>query len=283
MANFLTEFRDILAKGDDLPTLPGVVRELQAALDDEFVSGGRIASIINRDPPMATRLLRLANSAAFNCGTAVGEVNTAIQLLGFRQVRALCIALAVVNAFSHRRDGLIHGSFWQHSAGVAFAARELARCLGYSEIPLEQLYMGGLLHDVGLLLMDQHFPTRLEDSLDVAQACDEPLWRAESILLGTDHAEIGSLLLGSWSLPPAIVSMVASHHNPRLAPEKYRDACWLIFAAEIICGGLAPSLPIERLTRARAVSILDTMRAADYDVDALLMELWVATEEFAPV
>ncbi len=283
MANFLAEFRDILAKGDDLPTLPGVVLELQAALDDELVSGGRIASIINRDPPLATRLLRLANSAAFNCGTAVGEVHTAIQLLGFRQVRALCIALAVVNAFSHRRDGLIHGSFWQHSAGVALAARELARCLGYSEIPLEHLYMGGLLHDVGLLLMDQHFPARLEDSLDVAQACDEPLWRAESILLGTDHAEIGSLLLGSWSLPPAIVSMVAAHHNPHLAPEKYRDACWLIFAAEIICGGLAPALPIERLPRARAVSILDTMRAAEYDVDALLVELGAVTEEFAPV
>ena len=213
MANFLAEFRDILEKGDDLPTLPVVVLELQAALDDELVSGGRIASIINRDPALATRLLRLANSAAFNCGTAVGEVNVAIQLLGFRQVRALCIALAVVNVLSNRRDGLIHGSFWQHSAGVALVARELARCLGYSEIPLEHLYMGGLLHDVGLLLLDQHFPKRLEDSLEVARACDEPLWRAESILLGTDHAEIGSLLLGSWSLPPAIVSMVAAHHR----------------------------------------------------------------------
>ncbi len=283
MANFLDEFRDILARGDDLPTPPSVVLELQASLDDEMVSGGKIATIINRDPSMVTQLLRAANSAAFNCGTAVGEVDTAIRVLGFRQVRAMCIGLAVVRAFSVRRHGPIGGSFWHHSTGVALVARELSRCLGYSEIPPEEVYVGGLLHDVGLLLLDQHFPTRLKDSLVVAQACGEPLWKAETILLGTDHAEIGALLLGRWGLPQSIVSMVAAHHNPQLGPQKYRDACWLIFAAEIICGGLGPSLQIEQLTRARALSILEIMRAADHDVHELLRGLSIEMEELAAV
>ena len=278
MANFLGEFRDVLAMGKDLPTLPGVVLELHTALDDELVSQTEISGIINRDPPLATRLLRLANSAAFNCGTPVGDVSSAIQLLGVRQVRLLCVALSVVKVFSNGQGVLEHRSFWRHSAAVARAVRELARRLGYTGTPLAHLYIGGLLHDVGLLLLDQYFPQKLRHSLDMAQDGDEPLWRIESFVLGTDHGELGGLLLGRWMLPESIVSMVADHHHPKESPKKYRDPCWLIYAAEVICSGLGPSIPIERLTQARAESIVGIIRSADYSIDELLDDLDANTE-----
>ncbi|MDJ0766932.1 MAG: HDOD domain-containing protein, partial [Myxococcota bacterium] len=149
MASFLGEFRDVLQKGEDLPSLPAVVFELYAALDDDLVSVDQIASIIERDPGLATRLLRLANSAAFNCGDPIGDLTGAVHLLGVRQVRALCIALSVTNMFQTRSGGLLGTDFWDHSAGVAVAARELGLCLGYHEIAAGELYVAGLLHDVG--------------------------------------------------------------------------------------------------------------------------------------
>lgn len=278
MANFLGEFREVLAMGKDLPTLPGVVLELHTALDNELVSHAEIAGIINRDPPLAGRLLRLANSASFNCGTPVGDVGSAIQLLGVRQVRLLCVALSVVKVFSCGRGVLEHRSFWRHSAAVARAVRELARRLGYTGTPLGQLYVGGLLHDVGLLLLDQYFPQKLRHSLDMAQDGDEPLWKIESFVLGTDHGELGGLLLGRWMLPESIVSMVAEHHHPKESPKKHLDACWLIYAAEVICGGLGPSIQIERLTQPRAESIVEIIQSASFNIDALLDDLGAQTE-----
>ena len=270
MTGFIDEFRDVLERGRDLPTLPQVVLELHAALDNEMVSHGEIAAIVNQDPPLATRILRLANSAAFNVGTPIGDIGSAMHLLGIRHVRVLCVALSIVNVFSGARGVLNHRSFWGHSTAVALTVRELARCLGYSGVPHEHLYVGGLLHDVGLLLLDQYFPRRLRDSLDIAHGCDEPLWKTETFVLGTDHGEIVGLLLGHWHLPSPIVSMVAAHHHPLESAQEHRDASWLLYAAEIICGGLGPAVEIERLTPERATTLVDIIQSADYDVDGLL-------------
>lgn len=272
VSNFLAEFRQVLAIGDDLPTLPSVMLELQATLEDELASDGQIAVIIERDPPLATRLLRLANSAAFNLGTPIGEVRQAIQLLGHRQVRLLGVALSIVNTLSIRRGVLDLRSFWHHSAAVAAAVQKLARCLGYSGLPPEQLYVGGLLHDVGLLLLDQYFPERLRDSLDIAKGCEEPLWRTETFVLGTDHGEIGGLMLGRWSLPDPIVSMVEAHHHPQSSGSKHRDLSWLAYAAETMCSGLGPAVAIERMTPSSAESVVAAIQSEDYDVDELLEE-----------
>lgn len=269
MANFLREFRYVLAKGDDLPSLPSVVFELYSVLNNDMSSGASIAEIIERDPAMATKLLRLANSAAFNCGSPIGDVAGAIQLLGIRQVRAMCVALSVTNMFSSRDGGLVGTAFWEHSAGVANTARSLARCLQYTHVSAGELYVAGLLHDVGLLVMDQRFSEELRGAYEVAKSCDSPLWKGENITLATDHGEIGGLLLDRWELPSSIVSMVTAHHNPKLAPAKYRDPCWLIYTAEILHGGLGTEFEIECHSREQAQEFLDLIRKSGFDIEEL--------------
>ncbi len=283
MSNFIGELREVLERADDLPTLPVIVLELHAALDDEFARDHEIAAIINRDPALATRLLRLANSAAFNVGTPVADVAGAIQLLGTNQLRVVSLAVAVVNAFSSKRGGLGHRTFWYHSAAVATATRALARCLNYRHIPLETLYVGGLLHDIGLLVMDQYFPDMMQRSLAKAVTGDDPLWKVEHDVLGTDHGEIGGFLLGRWSLPETIIAMVGSHHHPNQGPAEHRDAAWLVYAAELLCGGFGPSLQVERITEAQASGILAAMQSEEYDAEHLLAELDVAAQEVAAV
>lgn len=279
MTNFLGEFRDVLARGDDLPTLPTVALELHRVLDNEHVGAFDVARIIERDPALATRLLRLANSAAFNRGSPVGSVSHAVQMIGLKHVGTLCLALSVVNAFSSRRGGLGHRSFWQHCAGVAFVTRDLARHIGYRDVAPEQMYIGGLLHDVGLLLLDQFFPTYLQQSIAEAysQAC--PLNVAEEQILGTDHGEVGGLLLGRWSLPEPIVAMVSSHHQPAGGSRQYRDACWIVYCAEMICCQHGPTLSLEGLNAERA-SFVVTSLTAQYDVASILDDLNTSALDF---
>jgi putative nucleotidyltransferase with HDIG domain len=283
MTSFVAELRDVLARGQDLPTFPAVALELHSALDSETLSDSQVAAIVSRDPPLATRLLRLANSAAFNRGAPVGEVTQAVRVLGLRQVRALCTALAVVGAFSKRRGGLPLKSFWFHSAGVAFAARELAGCLGYRHLAPEQLYVGGLLHDIGLLLLDQYFPERMQGSLVAAQRRHDSLAKVESDVLGMDHGEIGGLLLGRWSLPAPIVAMVTSHHHPQDSSPEHRDACWVVYAAEMLCRCLGPSLQVEQLAETRAFNVLNALREAQYPVDKLVDGIQQSAQESATI
>lgn len=260
----------MLAAGGDLPTLPSVVLDLQAALEDDLASGARIAAIIRRDPAMATRLLRVANSSAFTTGSPVSSLDAALQLLGFRQVRSICMGIAVMGAFRRPGSGLLDQRFWQHSVAVATLARELARGLGYTALPLDELYVGGLVHDVGFVLLDQYFPKALQEARVVAAATGTPLWMTERIALGTDHGEVGGMLLDAWALPAGIVAAVACHHHPRQAPARHRDAVWLTFAAERLCASFGPALAIEGLAGEGSEAMLDAMRSAGCDVDAVL-------------
>lgn len=271
MAKFIEQFRTVLASGEDLPALPGVVLELQAALEDDFASGDRIAGIIQRDPAMASRLLRVANSSAFSTGTPVSSLATALQLLGFRQVRSICMGIAVVSAFRRPGSGLLDQRFWQHSIAVATLARELARGLRHPSLPMDEVFVGGLLHDIGFVLLDQYFPDALKEARMVADATGTPLWMTERIVLGTDHGQIGGMLLDAWGLPAGIAAAVSCHHHPRQAPERYQDVVWLTYAAEALCAGHGPALAIEGLSGAGTDPMLEAIRDAGCDIDTVLI------------
>ncbi len=280
MSSFLGELRDVLTRGDDLPTLPAVVFELHGVLENENTSQHEVTAVIQRDPALATRLLRLANSATFNRGSPVGSVDQAVRLLGLKQVGALCIALSVVNAFNQGSGRLDHASFWEHSAGVALAAVRLAESCGSSQIPPEQLYVGGLLHDIGLLLLDQYFSEWLRSCLAHAGAQSIALHDAEADVLGIDHGEIGGLLLGSWSLPHPIVAMVTHHHHPGVAPAEHKNACCIIHASETMCGAKGPSLDVESHDE-DPTDVLHALDTHDADIDAIFADLTAEASVFA--
>ena len=129
--SFIPQLTEFLQQGKDLPTLPEIVLELHAALDDELSSDGQITGIIEADPALASRLLRVANSAFFNRGDRIGTVLAAIQRLGVNRVRSICIVLDIVKWSSARNGALNHREFWAHSAAVGTEqnGRERARSL----------------------------------------------------------------------------------------------------------------------------------------------------------
>jgi HD-like signal output (HDOD) protein len=106
--------------------------------------------------------------------------------------------------------------------------------------------VAGLLHDVGLLVIDQFFPDEFDRLAALRQEIELPLWQHEEDLLGMDHGDVGGLLLGSWSLPPAVVDAVTYHHRPHEAPEQHRGVCQTVHAAEVLCTELGRGLSDEQ-------------------------------------
>lgn len=263
--------RDLLARGENLPTLPTVVFQLHKVLDNEHAGAADVAAIIERDPALTARLLRTANSAAFaGPGGRIGSVFAAVSRLGINQVRAICIALAVVKAFHSRAKGLDHQAFWIHSAAVGMVARRLWDLFGNDPaIEADDMYVAGLLHDTGLLVLEQHFPAEFGEVLQVQTANGGRLWQNEEEHLGMDHGAVGGLLLGRWSLPQFIADAVTNHHHPHQAQDQVQNACRIVQAAEVLCSEHGVGLPLEGAVDCSAADVLGELGASDADVEAM--------------
>ncbi len=280
MAIFITEIKDFIQRGKNLPTLPEVVLKLHDALDDEFSSDGQIAAIVDGDPALAARMLRLSNSAFYH-GDRIGNVLAAIQRLGVNRVRSICVVLEIVKWSSPRQGGggLDHREIWTHTAAVGFAAQAIGERLAATRpTNVSDLYMAGLLHDIGHLVLDQFFPEHAREVLDVKGNFDLPLWKVEAMVLGMDHGEIGGLLLGSWSLPNVLTDIVTNHHHPDTTSAAYREACTVVHAADVLCNTSDLGVQIEGPGEVDVVEALSSVGLAEEDIDTILTEVNVVRE-----
>jgi HD-like signal output (HDOD) protein len=199
----------LLDKIRELPPLPLVARKLVETMQGDACTTDEVTQIMSCDQALAAQVLKLANSSFFGLSGQVGTVSRAVVLLGFSAVRSLAISLGVANALrgiAHRRDVT---PFWQHSIACAAGARLLALDAGRSDP--EEAFVGGLLHDVGALILDLVSAPGTYDR--VVQSADDIL-AAEEAAFGIHHAKAGQTLLRHWRLPEALCHGVRFHHHP---------------------------------------------------------------------
>lgn len=211
MPTLADDLVDLLATSPDLPTLPETVLELMGLLRRDDISTSEITDRIRRDPALSARILRAANAAAIaRAGVSVANVESALARLGLRRVGSLCLAVETIRAF----DGegrLDHRAFWEHSFTVASVSVALGDAAG---LPASgDLYMAGLLHDVGLLVLDQRLPAAYVQVVE-SRPTGIPRAQWERDVLGMNHGHIAAHLLARWSMPEAMVNAVRDHHAP---------------------------------------------------------------------
>jgi HD-like signal output (HDOD) protein len=267
--------RDLLAKGENLPTLPTVVFQLHKVLDDELAGAAEVAAIVERDPSLTARLLRAANSPAFSRGgVRIGSVAAAVARLGVTQVRGICIVLAVVKAFRSHTGGLDHQAFWVHSAAVGMTAKRLWEVFGKDRmITSDDLYVAGLLHDAGLLVLEQHFQAEYVEVREALSLLGGRLWQMEEQHLGMDHGAVGGLLLGRWSLPQFIGEAVTNHHHPHQAGDQFQEICRVVQAAEVLCTECGARLDEEGQADCSAADVLTEMGASESELETIVVEI----------
>lgn len=201
---------------DGIPPLgscSGIMQEIETALADDNCTLASLAEIVEKDPDLTARLLRLGNSAFFGFPTRLETVSEAVSLIGIQQVQDLIMASSVVEMFEGiSPDSVSMESFWKHSLGCAVAAR----CLAVArQLPkAEKFFVAGLLHDLGRLVLLCRAPA---DAKIIFSACQNQrclMQEAEFERFGFDHTQIGETLMERWHFPANLVHAVAYHHRP---------------------------------------------------------------------
>ncbi len=230
----------ILAKLErihNLPTLPIVMTKLSTALEDVNCSINEIAKVLSNDPAISTQILKTVNSPLFAIGgSKVTTLHTAITRLGFREVKNIALSTSVFKMFDGVKSTLFdRKSFWKHCLCVSLASLELGALMrDKRRFPKDELHLAGLIHDIGKIILDAHFADVFEDALKLAMTAKLPLYEAERLILGIDHAELGHLIAEKWNLPPIANAAITYHHEPENAPEEFRSIVNIVHMANYI-------------------------------------------------
>lgn len=219
----------------DLPSLPGVALQALAVAEDPSSTASDLLRVIMSDPPLAAKVLKVANSVYFQRGHLVSDLQTAIVRLGFSNVRNLLMGVSVIRAFNTYFIGAPYTreDFWVHSIAVGVAASRLS---GESvQLCASSSFVMGLLHDIGQLVLDRAAREAFGQAIRAAQEAKLPLFEAEQKRLGCDHAAVGAELLASWRFPHELVEPVRWHHEPGLCDPAHRPHALLLQAADWLC------------------------------------------------
>ncbi len=204
----------IFSKIDELPTLPVVLPRLLNLMESEKSDAYDIAQAISHDPALTSKILKVANSAYYGFSQEICSLDRAIPLLGLNMVRSLALSIGVMAGLpdgDRESTHLSREGLWIHSLAVATAVRELAKRIGENS---EHLFVVGLLHDVGKIVLDQFFNEPFGRALEaVRDQKDLSLHVAERNIIGMDHGEIGDMLLKRWKFPNVISGPISVHHQ----------------------------------------------------------------------
>ena len=238
--------RELVGGVSALPSLPETYRKLSLALDDPATPPARIASIIESNPPIAVKLMQLANSAFFSRRVATHDVAGAIVQLGINTVRHVVLQLEAFQlAATVRPNVRRHLSELQaRSLRVADCARQLLP----SAAQRSQAFMAGLLCDIGQVLLATLQQDRWEDIVDEAHKNYQPIEAVEKERMGVCHAEVGALLMGVWGLPHFTVESAACHHDADCLEQPKLDIAGAVCLANILVDSRKADVPLwERL------------------------------------
>jgi HD-like signal output (HDOD) protein/ActR/RegA family two-component response regulator len=206
------ELRYLVGSSGELPSAPRVYQELMMELAESTTSAMAVASVIERDVGLSSRILQLVSSSAFGLRYPVTSMGAAVAYLGLDMTRAVVLSLEASSALS---PVSVSGFSPDVLAARACATARLSKRIAGSD-PLRQscLFTAAMLKDVGLLLLAGRAPGRLNAVLQLSRSRSIPVAVAMRELLGTDHAVLGAYLLGLWGLPREVVLAVAHHLNP---------------------------------------------------------------------
>ena len=232
----------------ELPAAPRIYTSLTEALSDPESSLERIGSIIEQDVGVSAKVLQLVNSAFFGLSRDISSVRQAVSYLGVNILQSLVVSLEAFRAFqsSSRLRGFSIDEFQNH----AQLTSQIVRTFTLPKAVRDAAVSGGMLHDVGKLVLAARLPERLQETLQIALEQKRPPHEVEVELYKVTHAEIGAYLLGLWGLPAAVTEAVAYHHAPLQVPHEGLDAVSVVYLSNVLAhefGNETEPVPVPRL------------------------------------
>ena len=198
----------------DLPLMPETHAQILETLseEDEEVDVGRLVQLIESDPSLVAKILKVARSAHY--GFSGSFVRGAVTYLGIKRLRPIIHAATVLNLFEGREGSDTVGSFsvvelWRHSVACGVVMGIISR-----QVKSRSHFLLGLLHDIGKVILNHKFHDYFKEVLRIADEEERSVYDVERQILGITHADIGHVLAAAWELPPEVVTSIAFHHHP---------------------------------------------------------------------
>ena len=197
----------------NLPSLPQVLLQLIDACNNENTPIHELSEIIAKDPALASKALRLVNSAYVGIMDPVTSLEKAVVYLGAATIKNIAISASVIQAFSGTKSGPVFNleHFWWHSFMCASLARRMAKRAEFKNP--EEAFLAGLLHDIGKLILWQYFPKEYGQILEDVDSDPIRLPEREAAAFGATHAEVGAWLARQWQIETFMADAVAYHHE----------------------------------------------------------------------
>ncbi|MDA3940163.1 MAG: HDOD domain-containing protein [Spirochaetia bacterium] len=218
---------------NNLPIIPDVASKIMAIADDNFdISFKELEEIILIDPMLTARILKVANSAMYARQSEIANLQVAIGLLGFKNIKSLVLLITASQFSKELKASEYMNNFWRHSIATAFIAKHIMH-RKKDRANEETAFVAGLLHDIGQAVLFQSDPSLFAELLKSMESIDEPVEVIERKFYKTDHREIGASLLGRWNFPNVYVD-VAREHNTLNINSKYKKLVLTITLADIL-------------------------------------------------
>jgi putative nucleotidyltransferase with HDIG domain len=228
----------LVARLGGLPSLPSLYSDIVAELGSSYPSTDRVGAIVARDMAMTAKLLQLVNSAMFGVQRQISDPVQAVRFLGLETIKTLALSAQVFSSFDGRRlPGVDAGALWAHSLAVSERARALAALERCDATAVAEALSGGLLHDVGKLVLADGLREEYECVVKQSRISERPLFEVEQEVLGTTHAHVGAYLLGIWGLPRGIVTSVGAHHTGCAGETKFGPVAAVWIANSLVTTG----------------------------------------------
>jgi len=220
-----------LVNKSDISSIKQTVTRIIQIINDPDSSARDLKNLIEVDPPLTAKLLKLANSAFYGYPKTISNIQEAIVCIGFDAVQELALSQKVCELFKKADyiNGYSRPALWKHSVAVALCSkfiyrRELGK-LG------ENIYVAGLLHDIGIIVLDQFCHERFREIIKKYRREKNNLINVESAILGFNHTDIACALMIDWEFPDEIVKIITNHHQPDLVEDEFETISRTIYIA----------------------------------------------------
>ncbi|MCL1813051.1 MAG: HDOD domain-containing protein [Treponema sp.] len=225
--------KTIVDNVNSLPQFPDNIVMVQKMIGDPKSEMADIARQISMDPALTADLLKIVNSAQYMLAKKVDNISEAVKLVGMRGIKNLL--------FSYGTQKILGGdtgekkALWDHCYKAAFYAYNLAKNFKKDHNLLDDVYVGGILHDMGKIIFASVHPELLEKIKSFCTDKGMPASTFEDLSTGMNHAEIGGMVAEKWNFPEQLVHAIQFHHDPLSASPEERDLVFTVYLANMLC------------------------------------------------
>ncbi|MDR1566081.1 MAG: HDOD domain-containing protein [Treponema sp.] len=228
-----------------LPQFPENILMVQKLISDPNSEMTDIARQISMDPALTADLLKIVNSAQYMLAKKVDSISEAVKMVGIRGIKNLLYSYGTQKILGD--DTADKRTLWEHSYKTAFYAFNLIRNFRKDRNLLDDVYVSGILHDMGKIIFSNVHPDLLTKIKTFCSEKNLPASTFEDLSAGMNHAEIGALIAEKWNFPEGLVTAIRFHHDPLSAPQARRDLVDTVYLANMFCELEAGNITFDQI------------------------------------